>query len=423
MRKRDRGEHDEESFRAFFAGYVAGSIPDYQAAAWLMAAFVNGLTTREKVLLTMLIADSGERLDLSSIDMPAVDKHSTGGVGDKPSLVLLPLLASMGVCVPMMSGRGLGHTGGTVDKLEAIPGMSPFLPAERYVEILRKHGGVFMAQTPDMAPLDRKLYALRDVTGTVESIALITASIIGKKATEDLDGLVLDVKCGNGAFMRDIDGARALARSLVDTAREAGIKSSALVTDMNEPLGAAVGHSVEVLEALDMLEGRPVERRFEAVTLALAAEMCTVAFGREDRYDDALRRKLASGDARETLSAILAAQGVKPGVLTNLRAHLPLARHHVPIAAHASGCIAMIDTYRIGRLMTTLRAGRMKLADAIDHSTGLSLVKHVGDTVTAGETIGELRAEGLVDVEAFQQCFTITQESPRPRPVIIERIA
>ncbi len=423
--KRDGHTHCRDSFFQFLTAYVNGEVPDYQMAAWLMAAFIRGLDTQEKRWLTEAVASSGERLDLSHLPIPRVDKHSTGGVGDKTSLVLLPLLASAGVAVPMMSGRGLGHTGGTLDKLEAIPGMNVHLDMQQYVRILEQHGGVFMAQTPKIAPLDRKLYALRDVTGTVESVALITASIIGKKATESLTGLVLDVKCGNGAFMRDIGAARELARSLVETAGLMNMATVALITDMNEPLGEYVGCSAEVIEAVAMLKGENVEPRFAECTMRLATEMYCMAFPPAG-VDDAratLSALIHSGKAFEKFAQVIHAQGVAEETIARLPQALPLAPLRVPVKAAASGFIAGVDTYRIGRLMVALGAGRGTMSDAVNHGITLRIFKHVGDRVAAGEAIGELMIDDDIDASAFTACYTIGDTAPPINPVVLERIA
>lgn len=425
MQKRNGPQHDRESFMDFFNGYVTGDIPDYQMAAWLMAAFLNGLTTEEKVWLTEAVIQSGDQFDLSHIQAPKVDKHSTGGIGDKPSIVLLPLLASIGVCVPMMSGRGLGHTGGTLDKLESIPGMTVQLPKEQYLEILEKHNGVFMAQTPSIAPLDKKLYALRDVTGTVESVALITASIIGKKMTEDLDGLVLDVKYGNGAFMKTIEAARELAESLVDTSNEMGVSTVALITDMNEPLGEYVGNSVEVLESIAMLKGERVDSRFEHIVLSLAQEMCHAAYPEDEETDwhVTLVDQLKSGKAYEYFERIIEAQGVSAETVKTLPNCLPLASECVTVTASADGYISEIDTYRIGRLMVSLKAGRMKVTDTIDPSVGLRMLVHAGAQVKEGEPVAELLVNELIDPDEFNECFTISDKKPVFHDLIRERIA
>jgi len=424
MAKRDGREHAPEDVQAFFSAYLAGHLSDYHVAAWLMAAFIRGLSTHEQVALTHAIIASGTRLDLRHIPAPKVDKHSTGGVGDKTSIVLTPLIAAMGVCVPMMSGRGLGHTGGTLDKLEAIPGMTVHLPLEHYVRILERHNGVFMAQTDAMAPLDRSLYALRDVTGTVESIPLITASIVGKKACEDLDGLVLDVKYGSGAFMRTHKDARALARSLVDTATVCGVRTSALITDMNEPLGACAGNAVEIEEALAMLRGEQVNARLADVTLRLAEDMCRAAYPDDTGtpWRAQLLACLSSGRAYEKFTAIIGAQGVPAATIKALPGCLPRAAQRVAVRARAAGVVHAIDTYRLGRLLVGLRAGRAAVADTIDPAVGVHLRTQCGAAVRAGDTLAELQVHAAVDPAPFARCFTLREEPFTPPPLILEEV-
>lgn len=424
MAKRDGCEHTPEELRAFCTAYMAGEVRDYQVTAWLMAAFIRGLSTREKVALTEAIIASGTRLNLAHIAAPKVDKHSTGGVGDKTSIVLTPLIAAMGMCVPMMSGRGLGHTGGTLDKLEAIPGMRVQMAVEEYVKILEREGGVFMAQTETMAPLDKRLYALRDVTGTVESIALITASIIGKKACEDLDGLVLDVKCGNGAFMKTEEAARELARSLVETAQMSGIRTSALITDMNEPLGISAGNAVEVEEALAMLRGEQVDERFREVTMRLAEEMCVAANPGEGKrgWREKLEVCLRSGRAYEKFEKIIEAQGVSTETIKKLPGSLPRAKKRVAVRAKEDGILHGVDTYRLGRLLVEMGVGRAAVSDVIDPAVGIRVYKRCGESVRAGEMLAELEVQEAMDTRAIEQCFTIREEAYKARPLIIEEL-
>ncbi len=425
IQKRNAQAHAKEDFDAFFKAYSAGAIPDYQMTAWLMTAFINALSTQEKVWLTEAVINSGERFDLSHIDAPKVDKHSTGGVGDKTSLVLLPLLASMGACVPMMSGRGLGHTGGTLDKLESIPGMTVQMDKERYTAILEELHGAFMAQTSTIAPLDKRLYALRDVTGTVESIGLITASIIGKKMTEDLDGLVLDVKYGNGAFMKTLEHARQLAESLVDTSQEMGVATIALITDMNEPLGEYAGNAVEVLESIAMLKGEPVEARFKDVTMALAREMCKAAWPGKNgtNWHANLEEKLRNGDAYERFEHILHAQGVSFETIRSLPESLPIAKIRIDVQARETGYIRRFDTYRIGQLLVELGAGRLKADDRIDPGVGVRIVKHAGDQVDRGDVIAQLIVHSAVDPSAFDGCIEVSPEPCTVPALIKEKVA
>ena len=423
LEKRNGRIHSKEDISAFCNGYIKGEIPDYQVASWLMAVFFNGLNIEERIALTREVTASGEVLDLGDISKPKVDKHSTGGVGDKTSIVIMPLLACMDVAVPMMSGRGLGHTGGTLDKLASIPGMQTEHSRQKYIEIIKRHGGAFMAQTGAITLLDKKLYALRDVTGTVESLGLITASIIGKKGAEGLDGLILDVKVGNGAFMRTIEAARELANSLVETAKGIGIRAIAILTDMNEPLGEYVGNSVEVVEAIQMLQGKKVERRFYDVTMRLAEEMCVAAFpGITENWQAKLNTILQNGQAYEKFCSIINAQGVDPKTISNINKSLPIAKKRIPICAIKAGFIDEIDTYRIGRLMIGLRAGRSKLTDTIDPAVGLKMLKRRGDAVSAGEAMAELIVHEEQDTTSFLECFKILDEKRATLGLIIERV-
>jgi len=423
MEKRDRKTHSSDDMQSFFSAYTKDEIPDYQVSAWLMAAYLNGLNTDEKICLTEAVINSGDRFDLKHINKPKVDKHSTGGVGDKTSIVLLPLLASLDVCVPMMSGRGLGHTGGTLDKLESIPGMKVQLTKDEYIKIMEKHGAVFMAQTKAITPLDKKLYALRDVSATVESIPLITASIIGKKMTEDLDALILDVKFGNGAFMKTFDSACELAQSLVDTSEGLGVNTAALITDMNEPLGEYVGNSVEIIESINMLQGKKIESRFYEVTMALAKQMCHSAFPQDEKnWRRILEEKLTDGSAYEKFLEIINAQGVKTEVVENLPSSLPLAKKRINVNALQSGYVSKIDSYRLGRLMVELKAGRMKITDSIDFGVGLQIFKHIGDKVKSGETLAELIVNSDLETDAFAGCFTIHDQPIKKATVVREVI-
>lgn len=424
MQKRDGGTHDRKEFETFWRAYTRDDIPDYQVAAWLMAAYLKGLTTDETAWLTDAIRKSGVTLNCRDCDGPVVDKHSTGGVGDKTSIVLLPLLASCGVYVPMISGRGLGHTGGTLDKLESIPGMQVRLPQSEYDVILREHGGVFMAQTEDIAPLDKRLYSLRDVTGTVESIGLITASIIGKKAAEDLDALVLDVKFGSGAFMKTFDAAEELALSLSATGASLGMACSALLTDMEEPLGAMVGNTVEIAESIDMLEGKEVEQHFYDVTMALATEMYSLAFP-EISAEEAVKRlktALKDGSAREKFTDVICAQGVDKEVAEKLPASMPTASETVTVAAPKSGVVQAIHSSRLGRLLAGEGAGRMKITDEIDHAIGMKIVAPRGTHIEEGSPLAHVFVRDDIDSAAFATCFEISDAEYTATDVVRKRL-
>ncbi|MDR0554925.1 MAG: thymidine phosphorylase [Treponema sp.] len=385
--KRAGKELSREEIAFLIGGYVAGEIPDYQVSAWAMAVFFQGMTPQETASLTAVMLESGAALDLSGIPGPFVDKHSTGGVGDKTSLVLAPLMSALGIRDPMMSGRALGHTGGTLDKLEAIPGYRTDLSVERFREILARDGFAMTGQTKDMVPADRLLYALRDVTGTVESIPLITASILSKKAAEGTEALVLDVKYGSGAFMKNPVDAEKLARSLVDAGSAMGMKVWALLTDMDEPLGNMVGNFLEVEESLDCLEGRGPADLME-VTLELAARMAML--GGKAPNPEAGRRLceacLASGLPRERFLANVKSQGGDPQQLLELRGvyRSPITAE---IRAAQTGYIARIDAWKVGRASVSLGVGRNRTGDSVSPTAGLCFHRKRGDPVKAGDLV------------------------------------
>src|SRR5213593_2722035 len=316
QKKRDRGELTRDEIASFVRGYMSSEIADYQVSAWLMAIYLNGMTNQETLALTRVMRDSGRVVDLSSIAGKKIDKHSTGGVGDKTSLLVAPVAAACGVAVPMISGRALGNTGGTLDKLESIPGFNPSPSARQIIKILKDTGAALMGQTDDLAPADRRIYALRDVTGTVESIPLITASILSKKLAEGIDGLVMDVKAGSGAFMPNLKMASALARSIVDTCRSMRTKIVVLITDMEQPLGRAVGNALEIRECIEFLHGRTPED-LETVTIALAAHMIHLG-GQARSLDHASKlayEAVSKGEAARRFRQIIRAQGGDERVL------------------------------------------------------------------------------------------------------------
>jgi pyrimidine-nucleoside phosphorylase len=379
-KKRDGGTLTAQEIQEFISGYVDGSVPDYQTAALLMAIYLRGMNTAETAALTECMLRSGEVLQWSS-SVPHVDKHSTGGIGDKTSLILAPLLACCGLQVPMISGRGLGATGGTLDKLEAIPGFRTDLSREEIQAITERVGCVITGATADLAPADRKLYALRDVTATVASIPLITASIMSKKLAESLQSLVLDVKFGSGAFMKTLDDARALACSMVATGERMGVRTTALLTGMNQPLGRMAGNAVEVNESVAALCGDGPDDLME-VTLALGAELL-VSAGVEQSLSAAkskLGSHLASGAGIEKFREMVAAQG------GNLDADRPLAPAHEVPALH-DGFVSAIDTESLGHAIIELGGGRKKMSDRLDHSVGLEMLVRLGDRVERGKAM------------------------------------
>jgi pyrimidine-nucleoside phosphorylase len=419
-RKRDGGALAEGEIRDFVEAYVDGSVADHQMSALAMAILLRGMTTDETAALTAAMLESGERLDRAD-GGPRVDKHSTGGIGDKVSLVLAPLLACLGARVPMISGRGLGPTGGTLDKLESIPGFRTDLSRAEIAEVVDSGGCVITGATAEIAPADRKLYALRDVTGTVPSVPLITASILAKKLAEGLDALVLDVKFGGGAFMKTADDARELARSLVETATRMGVPTTALVTNMHEPLGRMMGNAVEVAESLDVLEGGgPADVR--ELTLELAAEVLVTAGLATDRAAAlaAAAACLDDGRALERFERMVAAQG------GDLGAKRPVAAA-TEIAAERGGIVTAIDAEALGWAVIDLGGGRRSLGAAIDHAVGLEMLVRVGEEVERGEPLVRVLArdaDGIDGVIArVRDAVVIGDERPVTVPLVAERIA
>ncbi len=427
IKKRDGGELTAEQIRALVDGFVAGDVADYQMSAWLMAAFLRGLGDGETVALTDAMLHSGDVLQLKSVKAPRVDKHSTGGVGDKISICLAPLVAACGVAVPMISGRGLGHTGGTLDKLEAIPGYSVNLDAKRFEKVVRDVGTSMIGQTDRLAPADRRIYALRDVTGTVECIPLIVASILSKKLAEGIEGLVLDVKVGRGAFMKDIESARELARTLVRVGRRAGKKVVALLTDMSAPIGLTIGNALETREAIDVLRGEGPADTLE-LTLALGAEMLVLG-GVAKRTAEArkqLQQAIKSGAGLERMIAMVEAQGGDPRAVEDTT-RLPRAPHRVAVDAPKTGYVAAADALDLGLASVALGAGRTRADQDVDPAVGIELSAKPGDRVEKGQPLCWLHVRskrGTAAVaERAQRAFSIGRARPAATPLVIERIA
>jgi pyrimidine-nucleoside phosphorylase len=424
--KRDGGALDADGIRAFVAGATDGSWPDYQLAALLMAIVLRGMTTAEAAALTDAMVRSGTRLDLSDFGGCPVDKHSTGGVGDKISLVLAPLAAACGVLVPMMSGRGLGHTGGTLDKLESIPGFRTRLSLSEMRQVLRRVGCVLIGQTDDMAPADRRLYALRDVTATVESIPLISASILSKKIAEGIGALVLDVKVGRGAFMKTEARARELAASLIGIAESHGVRAEALLTDMNAPLGRAVGNSNEVVESIETLKGGGPSD-VETLSVLLAARMVRLAglVGTDTEAEARVRDALASGAALEKFRAIVEAQGGDPAVIDDY-GKLPGGAVEECWRAPATGFLTEVDAEAVGRASVALGAGRDRVDATIDPAAGIDLLLPVGSPVRTGDAVLVLRGRHAAQFEAARRWLDggvmVGPDSPVARPLVIDRV-
>ena len=424
-RKRDGGALDREQIELFVAGVTDGSLPDYQASALLMAILLRGMSAEETAWLTDAMVRSGVRVDYPDVDGIPVDKHSTGGVGDKSSLVLAPLAVACGAVVPMMSGRGLGHTGGTLDKLESIPGFRTNLSLDELRSAIRTVRCALIGQTSEIAPADRRLYALRDVTATVESIPLISASIMSKKIAEGIGGLVLDVKTGSGAFMKTLDDSRALAHSLVAIGEASGVRCEALITRMDAPLGTHVGNASEVIECLEVLKGRgPDDTR--DLSVSLAARMLVLA-GVEQDPSEAERRvrdAITSGAGLEVFRAIVQNQGGDPHAVDNY-ALLPLAPDEYRVTAPADGYVSL-ESESIGRAAVALGAGRATLADVVDAGVSVEIVARAGTRVRAGDTVLLVRhraGRGLDHARPLlQNAVSITEAAVAERPLVLERI-
>jgi len=424
--KRDGGPLDRAALDWFVAGVTDGSVPDYQASALLMAIVLRGMVPEETAALTDAMVRSGVRVEYPGLPRIAVDKHSTGGVGDKTSIILAPLAAACGAYVPMMSGRGLGHTGGTLDKLESIPGFRTRLPLDELRRAVAAIGCAMIGQTSEVAPADRKLYALRDVTGTVESIPLITASIMSKKIAEGVGGLVLDVKCGDGAFMKTVADARRLAESLVETGELAGVRTEALLTRMEEPLGAAVGNALEIVESIETLKGRgPAE--LEALSVELAARMVVLSGIDPDlpRAVERVRGAIASGAGLEKFREIVQNQGGDPRVLDDYSL-LPAAPDRDIVAASRDGVVAALRAEAVGRAAVGLGAGRDRLDADVDPAVGFMILAPVGTRVRAGDPIVEIhhrQGHGLAEARRLLEgAIVIDDAAAAARPLVLERI-
>ena len=413
-RKRDGREHTPEEIQFLLSGYVRGEIPDYQMAAWLMAVCIRGMTRAETLALTQAMVASGEVLDLSAIAGVKVDKHSTGGVGDKVTLIAAPLAAACGVVVPKLSGRALAHTGGTLDKLESVPGLTVDLDPERFIRQVREIGIAVAAQSPRMVPADKFLYALRDVTATVPSMPLIASSVMSKKIAAGADAIVLDVKFGRGAFMPNVASAEELAAEMVQLGEGAGRRTVALVTAMDNPLGRSVGNALEVQEALDALAGQGDEELLE-VSLRVTSEMCRLAGVSAD-----VHKVWRSGAGRERFERMLAAQG------GDLSQGLPVSAVQLPLASQRDGYVESIDALEVGLSCLELGAGRARKEDKIDPAAGLVIEAQVGAQVRAGEPLAivHARSKELVDgVSArLHKAWRFTEHEVTRPPHVLARV-
>jgi pyrimidine-nucleoside phosphorylase len=426
-KKRDRSPLSGDEIAWLIRSYTSGAVPDYQMASMAMAIFLNGLEPAELVAWTRAMLHSGDVLDFSDTTMPKADKHSTGGVGDKVSIPLAPMVAACGVAVPMMSGRGLGHTGGTLDKLESIPGFTTALDPTRFRQVLDRCGLVLAGQSETLVPADRKLYALRDATSTVESIPLISSSIMSKKLAEDLDGLVLDVKVGSGAFMKSRDRARELAQTMVGIGKAYEVKTVALLTAMDAPLGNEIGNANEIIESIAVLRGQGPEDLVE-VTMALGVEMLSVA-GIEAQPDEAramLEATRISGRALEVFASVIEAQGGDSRVTEDPDSVLPRAPHHTEVSAGRDGYLRGLDALKVGVAAMRLGAGRERKEDTVDPAVGITVLVKPGQAVEAGQPVLRLayRHPARLDeaLAVLDGAIEIGDVEPSSMPLILERV-
>ncbi|HPX83401.1 MAG TPA: thymidine phosphorylase [Bacilli bacterium] len=425
IKKKEGLALNEQEINFMINGYLSGEVADYQMSALLMAIVLKGTTHEEEVLLTKAMLESGDTIDLSKIDGICVDKHSTGGVGDTTTLVIAPILAALGLKVAKMSGRGLGHTGGTIDKLEAIPGFNTSLSEEHFFKEVNEIGLAVTGQTANIAPADKKIYALRDVTGTVEAVALIASSIMSKKLASGADVILLDVKVGEGAFMKTLKDAKKLARSMVDIGKSQGKKMVALLTDMEQPLGVAVGNSIEVIEAIETLKGKGPED-----LKLLCFEICKEILLLTDKAKDekeALRLvedSVRSGKALKKLELMISAQGGNKAVINDYSL-FGKAKELIEVKAEKSGYIKAIDALKIGEASGILGAGRIKKEDSVDLVVGIDVLKKVGDYVTKGDLIARIYANDKGKKEALEivkSSFEYSKEKVKPRKLILGKI-
>lgn len=428
-RKRDGEALSEEELAFLVEGMASGAVSEGQAAAFAMATFFRGMTARECAALTRAMRGSGTVLDWADLAGPAIDKHSTGGVGDKVSLVLAPVIAACGGSVPMISGRGLGHTGGTLDKLDAIPGYDTRPDLATFRGVVAEVGCAIVGQTGELAPADGRLYAIRDVTATVESVPLITASILSKKLAAGLDALVLDVKTGSGAFMAERDAAGWLARSIVEVAKGAGLACSALVTDMNQVLGRTAGNALEVREAVDFLRGERREHRLLEIVTALSAELLRLGglAADDEAARAAIAEALASGAAAERFARMVAALGGPGGIVDAPGAHLPAAPVQIAVEPECEGVVREIDARALGLAVMGLGGGRRRAEDAIDHAVGLSDVASIGETVSSERPLCRIHARDDGDARAaaatVRAAISVGEPTAAVPPLVYERIA
>jgi pyrimidine-nucleoside phosphorylase len=425
-KKRDSGEHTREEIDFLISGYTSGEIPDYQMAAWLMAVWLRGLNRAEIAALTESMLYSGEVLQHADVPWKKVDKHSTGGVGDKTSLILAPIVAAGGLTVPMISGRGLGHTGGTLDKLEAIPGFNVNLSLAEFRRVLKECGMGLIGQTAEIAPADKKIYALRDVTATIENVGLICASIMSKKLAEGIDALVLDVKTGSGAFMKREEDAVRLAEVMVETAKRMGKKAVALITDMEQPLGRAAGHSIEVVECIEVLSGRgPADLRELSIELSAWMFYLGERVKSVDEGRGLAETMIANGEAKKKFRQSIRLQGGDERVIDEPQ-RLPAARFHVNVTSPVNGYVTGTNCEQFGTALAMLGGGREKKEDTIDHAVGIEFRKRIGDRVEKGEPLATIHYNSdakLAEAKSLiADSYQIGESAPRGERPLIRRI-
>jgi len=429
-KKRENAQLSREEIDFFISGVTRGEIADYQISALLMAIYLNGMNEEEQQALTQAMLQSGSVLDFSDIRKPKADKHSTGGVGDKTSLLIAPLVAACGVCVPMISGRGLGHTGGTLDKLESIPGYRVDLSTTEFRSVLEQVGYAMAGQTAELAPADKKMYALRDATATIEAIPLIVASIISKKGAAGLDAMILDVKVGSGAFMPDDKRAKALAHALVSTGNSCGIRTRALLTDMNQPLGRAVGNSNEVKECIEILRGDAEAGALPVLDLSLELSAHMLILSKVDDSLEAARKRLqgvlGSGQALEHFRRNVVAQGGDPRVCDDPDGILPLARESFKVESPRSGFVTAVNTTEIGHAIASIGGGRVRIEDKIDPTVGFIAEVKIGERVSDGAPLGVVQcrdeSKAREAAERIRAAYQVGEESPGEAPLLIKEV-
>ena len=425
-KKRDGHPLSDSEIQYYIEGIANGSVSESHIAAFCMAVIFKGMSVEETFSLTDQMVKSGDKLNWKDLDGPVVDKHSTGGVGDKVSLMLAPIVASCGIYNPMISGRGLGHTGGTLDKLESIPEYNTTPDNSLFHSVVKNVGCAIIGQTANLAPADKVIYGVRDVTATVESVPLITASILSKKVAAGLDGLVMDIKTGNGAFAENLDFARNVGNSIIQVAKQFGMKTSAMITDMNQPLGDTIGNALEIKEVIDYLTDVRQESRLHEVVLALAAEMLVVA-GLVDSTDKGIQKAkdvLDNGHAAETFEKMVSELGGLNDILKNSDSHFKSASVVKPIPASQSGYVSEIDTRAVGLAVVELGGGRKKASDSIDHSVGFTHVLGLGEKVEAGQALGYVHAQNEdqanLSIQLVNDAYSISDSSFLQTPTIIE---